>query len=174
MMTTMWGLLLGLLSGVMTGSFSLPMKRTTRWSWEATWLVWSFCALLIIPWAIAFVTVPNVLDIFNNAELTDIFGVFVFGLCWGLGAVFFGQSISMIGVSLSFALCIGLATALGALIPMLKEPQVFLTAGGVVVNGRDCCHGPRSCDICDCWTLQKKATESIRNQASDFFSRVLC
>ena len=57
--------------------------------------------------------------------------VFVFGLCWGLGAVFFGQSIAMIGISISFALCIGLATALGSLIPMLKDPSVFQTAAGL-------------------------------------------
>ena len=60
-----------------------------------------------------------------------MFLVYVFGLCWGLGAVLFGQSIAMIGISLSFALCIGLATALGQVIPMLKEPQVFQTAAGI-------------------------------------------
>ncbi len=130
-MTAIFGLLLGLLSGVMTGSFSLPMKKTTRWSWEATWLIWSVCALLIIPWAIAFVTVPDVLNVFSDAEPSDMILVFVFGLCWGLGAVFFGQSIAMIGISLAFALCIGLATALGSLIPMLKDPQVFQTAAGM-------------------------------------------
>lgn len=125
------GLLLGLLSGVMTGSFSLPMKKTTRWSWEATWLVWSVCALLIIPWIIAFITVPDVLTVFSKARPADIFLVYIFGLGWGLGAVFFGQSIAMIGISLSFALCIGFATALGTLIPMLKNPQVFQTAPGL-------------------------------------------
>lgn len=130
-MTALWGLLLGLLSGIMTGSFSLPMKKTTRWSWEATWLIWSVCALLIVPWAIAFVTVPDVLSVFRDAKTSDMLLVFVFGLCWGIGAVFFGQSIAMIGISLSFALCIGLATALGSLIPMLKDPQVFQTAAGM-------------------------------------------
>jgi L-rhamnose-H+ transport protein len=130
-MTALWGLLLGLLSGIMTGSFSLPMKKTTRWSWEATWLIWSVCALLIVPWAIAFVTVPDVLSVFSDAKTSDMLLVFVFGLCWGIGAVFFGQSIAMIGISLSFALCIGLATALGSLIPMLKDPQVFQTAAGM-------------------------------------------
>jgi L-rhamnose-H+ transport protein len=131
MMTALFGLLLGLLSGVMTGSFSLPMKKTTRWSWEATWLIWSICALLIIPWLVAFATVPDVLKVFTDAKTSDMLLVFIFGLCWGLGAVFFGQSIAMIGISLSFALCIGLATALGALIPMLKDPQVFQTAAGM-------------------------------------------
>src|SRR4030043_117423 len=100
------GLLLGLVSGVMTGSFSLPMKKTIRWSWEATWLLWSVCALLIIPWVIAFLTVPDVLTIFGRADVADMILVYVFGLGWGLGAVFFGQSIAMIGISLAFALCI--------------------------------------------------------------------
>jgi L-rhamnose-H+ transport protein len=130
-MAPLFGLLLGLLSGVMTGSFSLPMKKTTRWSWEATWLIWSVCALLICPWVISFITAPDVLSIFSDAKVSDMLLVFVFGLCWGLGAVFFGQSIAMIGISLSFALCIGLATALGQVIPMLKNPQVFQTAGGM-------------------------------------------
>ena len=88
-MTAILGLLLGLFSGVMTGSFSLPMKKTTRWSWEATWLVWSICALLICPWLISFATVPDVLAIFSNANVSDIILVFVFGLCWGVGAIFF-------------------------------------------------------------------------------------
>ena len=131
LVSTILGLLLGLLSGAMTGSFSLPMKRTTRWSWEATWLVWSICALFIIPWAIAISTVPDVFSIFGKASMTDNALVFVFGLCWGLGAVFFGQSIAMIGISLAFALCIGLASALGSLVPMLKDPQVFLTPAGM-------------------------------------------
>lgn len=130
-MTAVFGLLLGLVSGVMTGSFSLPMKKTTRWAWEATWLVWSIVALLLIPCAIAFITVPDVLNVLANASPKDITLVFAFGVLWGLGAVFFGQSISMIGISLAFALCIGLSTALGSLIPMLKDPSVFLTSGGI-------------------------------------------
>ena len=133
-MTTALGLLLGLFSGVMTGSFSLPMKKTTRWSWEATWLIWSVCALLIIPWAITLATVPNTLAVFAEASTTDLVLVFAFGVGWGLGAVFFGQSIAMIGISLAFALCIGLAMALGALIPMFKNPQVFLTPGGILTT----------------------------------------
>jgi hypothetical protein len=89
-MTALWGLLLGLLNGVMTGSFSLPMKKTKQWSWEATWLIWSICALLIVSWTIAFVTVPNVMAIFKKAEMADISGVFIFGLCWGLAAIMAG------------------------------------------------------------------------------------
>ena len=131
---TALGLLLGLFSGVMTGSFSLPMKKTTRWSWEATWLIWSVCALQIIPWAIALATVPNTFAVLGEASTADLVLVFAFGVGWGLGAVFFGQSIAMVGMSLAFALCIGLATALGALIPMFKDPRLFLTPGGILTT----------------------------------------
>lgn len=133
-MTASLGLLLGLFSGVMTGSFSLPMKKTTRWSWEATWLIWSVCALLIIPWAITLATVPKTFAVLGEASTADLVKVFAFGVGWGLGAVFFGQSIAMIGISLAFALCIGLAMALGALIPMFKDPRLFLTPGGILTT----------------------------------------
>ena len=126
------GLLLGIFSGMMTGSFSLPMKKTTKWSWEATWFIWSIVALIIIPWAIAISTVPNAFSMFSEASIKDMILVFAFGLCWGLGTVLFGQSLAMIGISLAFALCYGLATAFGALIPMLKEPAVFTTPAGIL------------------------------------------
>ena len=59
---------------------------------------------------IAFSTVPNVLE-FSWCKACGYICGFHFGLGWGLGAVCFGQSISMIGISLP-CLCIGLATAL--------------------------------------------------------------
>jgi L-rhamnose-H+ transport protein len=76
-------------------------------------------------------TTPDLFSVFSEASSNDLILVVLFGMGWGLGAVFFGQSIAMIGISLAFALCIGLATALGALIPMLKEPEVFTTSGGI-------------------------------------------
>ena len=133
-MTTFLGLLLGMFSGVMNGSFSLPMKKTTRWSWEATWLIYSICGLLIMPWAITLTTVPNTLDVFAATSTTDLLLVFCFGVGWGCGAMFLGQSIALIGMSLAFALCVGLAAALGALIPMARNPQVFLTPGGALTT----------------------------------------
>ena len=41
------------------------------------------------------------------------------------------MGIDLIGISLTFPICIGLSTALGALIPMARHPAVFLTPGGI-------------------------------------------
>jgi len=127
------GLSLTIISGLMVGSFSLPMKKTVWWAWENTWLVWALSALLILPLAFAFMSVPNLLSVYSRVPAGILLMVWLFGLGWGLGAVLFGQGIALIGMSLAFAISIGLTTVVGALIPMLRSPAQFLTASGRAV-----------------------------------------
>ncbi len=130
------GLSLAIISGLMVGSFSLPMKKTIHWAWENTWLVWAFTALLILPWSLAFITVPHLFSVYSGVAAGILLMVLLFGLGWGLGAVLFGQGIALIGMSLAFAISIGLTTAVGTLVPMLRSPSQFLTAsGGTVAAG---------------------------------------
>ncbi len=52
----------------------LPMKFTRRWEWENTWLVFSFSAYLLLPWLIAWLTLPHLLAIFAaTSEWTLLF-----------------------------------------------------------------------------------------------------
>lgn len=128
------GFVLAVLGGVLMGSFSLPMKRTARWAWETTWLVWAVAALVIAPWVIAVATCPGLMSIYAQSGAATLAMIFLFGVGWGLGAVTFGQSISILGMSLAFAISIGLTLALGSLVPMATKPAVFLTASGKIVT----------------------------------------
>jgi L-rhamnose-H+ transport protein len=128
------GFLLTVLGGFMVGSFSLPMKKTTRWAWENTWLVWAFTALLILPWLLSFITVPDLFSVYAAVPARTLAMVWLFGLGWGMGAVLFGQGIALIGMSLGFAISIGLTSALGSLVPMMSNPSQFLTPGGATVT----------------------------------------
>ena len=128
------GLVLAVLGGVLMGSFSLPMKKTAQWAWENTWLVWAVAALVITPWTIALITVPDLIDVYAKAGWGTLGMVFLFGVGWGLGAVTFGQSLSLLGMSLAFAISIGLTLALGALVPMARNPVVFVTPGGMTIT----------------------------------------
>ncbi len=127
------GTVLAILGGVLMGSFSLPMKKTTRWAWETTWLVWAVAALILTPWAIAFRTVPDLCGVISRSGVGTLGMVFLFGIGWGLGAVTFGRSISILGMSLAFALSIGLTLALGSFVPMAMKPGGFKSAGVTVV-----------------------------------------
>jgi len=131
---TTLGSLLAVLGGVLMGSFSLPMKKTANWAWENTWLVWAVAALILVPWAIALTTVPDLLSVYAQSGAGTLAMVFFFGVGWGLGAVTFGQSISILGMSLAFAISIGLTLALGSLIPMADDPKVFATPSGITVT----------------------------------------
>ncbi len=128
------GFVLAVVGGILMGSFSLPMKKTSRWAWETTWLVWAVAALVITPWLIAIITVPHMGTVYSNAGAGSLSLVFLFGVGWGMGAVLFGRSISILGMSLAFAISIGLTLALGSIVPMAREPEVFRTPGGIVVT----------------------------------------
>ena len=53
------GLLLILLAGSCSGVFSVPFKFNRGWAWENNWFIWSFAALLVMPWLMAWLTVPR-------------------------------------------------------------------------------------------------------------------
>ena len=116
------GFVLAVVGGILMGSFSLPMKKTSKWAWETTWLVWAVAALIITPWVIAAVTVPEMASVYSKAGMATLAMVFLFGVGWGMGAVLFGRSISILGMSLAFAISIGLTLALGSLVPMARKP----------------------------------------------------
>ncbi len=121
-------------AGVLNGTFALPMKRTPRWAFENTWLVYSIAAMLVLNLAIALITVPHPFQVFSGAGAAAVSMAFAFGLIWGLANVLFGMGIVLIGISLTFPICIGLSTALGSLIPMARHPSAFLTPGGATVT----------------------------------------
>lgn len=87
---------MAVVGGMLMGSFSLPKKKTTQWAWETTWLVWAVAALIITPWIIALITGGGSLSsLYARTGSGTLMMIFLFGVGWGLGAVTFGQSISI-------------------------------------------------------------------------------
>ena len=58
------GLVMIMLSGVLTASFPFPMKFSRAWRWENTWLVYATFALVIIPLSLALWAMPNLLSFY--------------------------------------------------------------------------------------------------------------
>ncbi|MFN8006362.1 MAG: L-rhamnose/proton symporter RhaT [Terriglobia bacterium] len=134
------GILLILLGGIMEGAFALPLKLTPKWKWENIWGAGSLMALLLIPWPVALLTIPNLAEVYKNSSLHSILMAVLFGAGWGMGGVFFGLGISMVGLSLGLSLIFGLIAINGSLIPLLMEhpeqltkPSGFVVLGGIAV-----------------------------------------
>jgi len=131
-----FGILLSIIAGVINGSFAAPTKYSKLWKWENIWAVWAIVALLILPWALAVATIPGLFSVYGSAGLSPMLLLMGFGLGNGFAQICFGLGLAAIGLSLGFAIAIGISTALGALGPLvIQQPELLLTTKGMTIVG---------------------------------------
>ncbi|PYV17165.1 MAG: hypothetical protein DMG21_09220 [Acidobacteria bacterium] len=123
-----------LLGGILNGSFFVPVKRMKAWSWENTWLAYSIVAMVALPWALAFATVPNLGDTYHQSSWRTLFEVAIFGLGWGVGSTFFGLGVARVGMALGYAVVLGITASFGSLLPLVVlHPDRLLTKPGIAL-----------------------------------------
>ncbi|HUZ47219.1 MAG TPA: L-rhamnose/proton symporter RhaT [Terriglobia bacterium] len=130
------GLALVLVGAVLNGSFAVPMKRASGWHWENIWLVYAVVGMILLPWMIAFGTIPHLMAIYHGASWHDLLLVLIFGFAAGTGSMLFGLGIARLGLALGFALILGICASLGSLLPMvLLHPERLLSREGYALFG---------------------------------------
>ena len=135
-MNTLAGSALTILAGVMQGAFPLPMKYASKWRWENTWCAFALWGFVILPWLLAFVTIPDLVGVYAAASWKTLAAVTLFGAGWGIGTICFGIGVSMVGLALGLAVVNGMTGALGTLIPMLLlHPEALRTPAGQTILG---------------------------------------
>jgi L-rhamnose-H+ transport protein len=131
------GALLAVLSGIMNGVFTLPMRFLGRWAWENVWTVFITGACLLLPAVILSATAPwswHLLTVAPGHASAIAVGT---GFAWGFGAIMFGQSVSAIGISLANTFVLAVSSALGSLLPMifLTPAKLHEHAGHMILAG---------------------------------------
>jgi L-rhamnose-H+ transport protein len=136
MSKTLCGIAILIIAGATNASFTMPMKYARKWAWENTWLAWTIFALVILPFAAALATIPNLPMVYRSARPEIILEVCGFGAGWGVAQVFFGLAVDMIGIALAFSIVLGTSAAVGSLIPMvsLHRESLNSTAGFAVLG----------------------------------------
>jgi len=128
------GFLLMLSGGIFQGLFSFPLKYAHKWAWENTWGAGSFMALLLLPWPLAFLTIPDLCDVYRSVPASAIALALLFGAGWGTGGIFFGKGIAAAGFSIGTALIMGIVAIGGSVIPLaMNKPEAFLELPGLVM-----------------------------------------
>jgi L-rhamnose-H+ transport protein len=128
------GLLLTIVGGTMEGAYALPLKHTPRWDWEHIWGTGSLMALILVPWPLAFLTVPNLMEVLGNASAKSLLSAVLFGAGWGAGGIFFGLGVAALGLSLGLSLILGLVAIGGSIVPlMMTHPEQLFRRGGLVL-----------------------------------------
>jgi L-rhamnose-H+ transport protein len=125
------GILFIIMAGIFSGTFALPFNFNKGWMWENNWLIWSFMALLIAPWAAALLTIPELFTVLQN-EADCLYLVALFGLIWGVGAIMFGKGLHVLGISLALPIMQGLINSIGTIMPVIfKDPAGLLKPSGI-------------------------------------------
>jgi L-rhamnose-H+ transport protein len=128
------GLGIVMFSGMLTASFPAPMKFSRAWNWENTWLAYATMALVIIPLALAWWSVPHLFSLYASVPARDLLLPLLFGFGWGIAQVTFGLSIACVGMAMSFAIVIGMSALLGSLIPLaIFHPEVLAGRTGILL-----------------------------------------
>ncbi len=137
------GILLHAIGGLAAGSFYLPLKKIKEWAWESYWLINGFVSWILMPWIVAYITVPELLILLNEAPTSSVFWSYFYGILWGIGGLTFGLTMRFLGLSLGYALALGLTAMFGTIIPpiyfgefleMVVQKSGLVTLGGIMVT----------------------------------------
>ena len=121
-------------SGLLNGTFAMPMKYSRSWKWENLWLVFSVVGIFIIPWTLAIALVPGLFKVYGEVAPRALVLPMVFGLLWGFAQVTFGISLRVVGVALTFAVVSALGSLSGSLIPLLAfHPDDIFRPRGILL-----------------------------------------
>ncbi len=133
-MGLVFGILLVVVGGAMEGLFSLGITRTPKWAWENTWGLGSLIALVVVPWPLVLMTVPNVGSLFSEVGTTKILITLLLGIGWGLGGIFWGKAIAAVGVALGVSLLMGFINVFGGPAPLwIFHPEKALTPTAIML-----------------------------------------
>lgn len=124
-----FGIGLALLGGLLVGNCMLPLKKIRAWPWECTWLVFSLVSLVIVPYFIAFLAVPDWPGLYSSLPFLGLLPSLLFGFGWGIAQVLFGISVVRLGMALAFTIIVGLGTVFGTLVPLVVLHRGELASG---------------------------------------------
>jgi L-rhamnose-H+ transport protein len=112
----------------------VPEKKVSGWSWQSYWLVQAFFCWLFIPVVVAFITIPELSKVLNEAPTSAMRSAFLLGMAYGIGGTAFGIAIRYVGFSLTYAIAVGISCVLGTLLPPLVNGTLSAVLQSVGAN----------------------------------------
>lgn len=107
-----------------SGSFAVPFGKIKGWKWETYWMVFSAGAYILLPLISCLVFAPGFVPIIRSTPSSTIVAVFLLGAVYGVGNLSFGLALRYLGLSLGYALSLGLMLAIGTLIPPMIDGRL--------------------------------------------------
>lgn len=123
-------LLLSILSiaagAFMSGTFSVPFAKVRGWKWEHYWLFFGLFAYLVFPLLLSAIFCPGFMKVLAAAPARRLLVTFSLGMAYGICNLTFGLSLKYMGLSLGYALSLGLMMLLGTILPPLFDGRLAI------------------------------------------------
>jgi L-rhamnose-H+ transport protein len=126
MQNIFFGLMLIATGAFSSGSFAMPFGKIKDWKWETYWLIFSTGAYILFPLIACLIFSPGFISILKTVPSGTVPAVFLLGVVYGVGNLSFGLSLRYLGISLGYALSLGLMLAIGTLIPPMIDGRLRL------------------------------------------------
>lgn len=126
-----------LLGAVFGGTFALPSKFTGKFPWEVLWGSFFVFVTLLLPLPLARLFLPEIVAIWKASGWVLFLLPMAFGFLWGLGSFTNAISISLIGLSLAYAINFGMQTSAGSILPFLFQQSTHINTlhGRLILAG---------------------------------------
>ena len=124
------GILLIALGAFSSGSFAVPFGKIKGWSWETYWMIFSLGAYILFPLIACLIFAPEFIQILRLTPTGTLVTVFLLGALYGIGNLSFGLALRYLGLSLGYALSLGLMLAIGTLIPPILDGRLQVMMQG--------------------------------------------
>ena len=147
------------------GTFALPSKYAQDSPWEMLWGPFFLFATLVLPFGLILIWPEQIFNTWHQATWAQLLPPILFGVLWGLGSFMSGIAFATAGLSLAYAITMGMQTCFGSTVPLifggaedLSSITVLIVIIGILV-----------CFIGVCFTgyagiLKEKHTVGIGNK----------
>ena len=122
------------LAAVAGGALAVPLKKRRIFELENTYIPCTFVMMLLLPLLMAWLVLPHWARAIQLAGAHTLLAGAAYGFGWGVGAILFGYGVTLAGMSVGFAIIMGINTAVGSILPFIVTARSqLLTSGGAVI-----------------------------------------
>jgi len=119
--TLILGFFMVFVASIAGGAFGLQYRIMRVYTVENASLLSVFFATVPIPLVACTILLPGWTGAIADVGWRDNLVVFIWGFCWGLGAITYAYGFSILGMALASALLKGITIAIGSGIPLIRH-----------------------------------------------------
>lgn len=143
MHATILGFALVFVAAVAGGALAVPLKRRRGFELENIYIPSTLVMMLVLPLLMAALVLPHWQQAVTASGSGTVWTGATYGFGWGIGAILFGYGVTLAGMSVGFAIIMGINTAVGSVLPFVvrSRADLFTTGGAVILAGIAGCIG---------------------------------